>query len=110
MSVPQRLRGKYLAQAGLLRVGRGAFIFFPGEVFFEIGERTAAMLPADPVAVAAYSHGYIGYVPTAEAYAEGGYEPNESHRYVGLWRLHPDTGAQLSQAARDLWEELENQP
>jgi hypothetical protein len=93
----------------LLRLGRGAFVFLPGEVFFEIGERTAAMLPADPVAVAAYSHGYIGYVPTAEAYAEGGYEPNESHRYVGLWRLHPGTGARLSQAARDLWQELENQ-
>jgi len=94
----------------LLRLGRGAFVFLPGEVFFEIGERTAAMLPADPVAVAAYGHGYIGYVPTAEAYAEGGYEPNESHRYVGLWRLHPNTGARLNQAAYDLWLELENRP
>ncbi len=98
------------ARVSLLRVGRGALVFLPGEVFFEIGERTAAMLPADFVAVAAYSHGYIGYVPTAEAYAEGGYEPNESHRYVGLWRLHPDTGARFSQAARDLWHELENHP
>lgn len=98
------------ARVSLLRVGRGALVFLPGEVFFEIGERTAAMLPADPVAVAAYSHGYIGYVPTAEAYAEGGYEPNESHRYVGLWRLRPDSGARLSQAARDLWRELQKRP
>lgn len=95
------------ARVSLLRVGGGAFVFFPGEVFFETGERTAAALPADPVAVVAYSHGYIGYVPAPEAYAEGGYEVNESHRYVGLWRLHPDTSARLGQTARKLWDESE---
>ncbi len=79
------------ARVSLLRVGRGALVFLPGEVFFETGAKIAASLPADPVAVAAYGHGYIGYVPAAEAYAEGGYEVNESHRYVGLWRLHPSS-------------------
>jgi hypothetical protein len=92
------------ARVSLLRVGRGALVLVPGEVFFETGERIAAALAADPAAVAAYGHGYIGYVPAAEAYGEGGYEVNESHRYVGLWRLHPRASALLIQAGRDLWE------
>ncbi len=98
------------ARVSLLRVGGGAFVVFPGEVFFETGERAAAALPAEPVAVAAYGHGYIGYVPSAEAYAQGGYEVNESHRYVGLWRLHPGTSDRLVQTAQELWDELKRRP
>ena len=98
------------ARVSLLRVGRGALVFLPGEVFFETGERIVASLPAGPLAVAAYGHGYIGYVPSAEAYAEGGYEVNESHRYVGLWRLHPSSGGLLVQAAHDLWEGSKRRP
>jgi hypothetical protein len=98
------------ARVSLLRVGRGALVFLPGEVFFETGKRAAAAIPADPVAVAAYGHGYIGYIPAAEAYAWGGYEVNESHRYVGLWRLHPRTSARLVQAAQDLWDGTISRP
>lgn len=98
------------ARVSLLRVGRGAIVFFPGEVFFETGERAAAALAADPAAVAAYGHGYIGYVPSAEAYAEGGYEVNESHRYVGLWRWHPETSDRFVQTAQELWDELKRRP
>lgn len=98
------------ARVSLLRAGRGALVVLPGEVFFETGERLAAELPAEPAAVAAYGHGYIGYVPTAGAYAAGGYEVDESHRYVGLWRLHPAAGERLIAAARGLWRESEERP
>ncbi len=101
-SVPARL--------SLVRVGRGALVVLPGEVFFETGGRIAAALPADPAAVAAYGHGYIGYVPAAEAYGEGGYEVNESHRYVGLWRLHPGTSTRLVQTVRKLWDGSKRRP
>jgi neutral ceramidase len=61
----------------------------PGDVFFEIGQRIAAELGAGPACVVGYSHGYIGYVPDRGAFALGGYEVAESHRYVGLWRVSP---------------------
>ncbi len=98
------------ARVSFLRAGRGALVVLPGEVFFKMGERLAAELRAEPAAVAAYGHGYIGYVPTADAYAAGGYEVNESHRYVGLWRLHPEAGERLIEAARGLWRESEERP
>ena len=82
-SVPTRV--------SLMRIGQGAIVALPGEPFYEIGQRIAAHIGANPVCVAAYCHGYIGYVPTREAYAQGGYEVDESHRYVSLWRIHPDT-------------------
>lgn len=98
------------ARVSLVRVGRGALVLLPGEVFFATGEQAAAAVPAGPVAVAAYGHGYIGYVPAAEAYAEGGYEVSESHRYVGLWRLHPGTSALLVRTVRDLWDRSKRGP
>ena len=77
------------ARISLVRIGGGAIVALPGEVFFGIGQRMAARLDAEPVIVAAYCHGYIGYVPDREAFACGGYEVEESHRYVNLWRVSP---------------------
>ena len=74
------------ARISLVRIGGGAIVALPGEVFFGIGQRMAARFNAEPIFVAAYCHGYIGYVPDREAFAYGGYEVEESHRYVNLWR------------------------
>ena len=91
-------------RVSLIQIGRGAIVALPGEVFFQIGQRIAAQLDADPVCVAAYCHGYIGYVPTRAAFAQGGYEVEESHRYVGLWRVSP-AAENLLQEQVDLLEE-----
>lgn len=94
------------ARLSVLRIGRGGLIALPGEVFFDLGARLAARLDADPVCVAAYVHGYIGYVPTRDAYADGGYEVDEAHRYLGLWRLAPEAGEMLVDEAARLWRGL----
>ena len=94
------------ARVSAVRVGRGALVALPGEVFFNIGQRIASRLYADPVCAAAYCHGYIGYVPTPEAYREGGYEVEESHRYVGLWRVTPAAGSIMEGQVASLWQEI----
>ena len=93
-------------QVSLVRIGRGAIVALPGEVFFQIGQRIAAHLDAEPVCVAAYCHGYIGYVPAREAFAQGGYEVDESHRYVGLWRVSPAAENLLQEQVELLEERL----
>ena len=92
------------ARLSLLRLGRGAIVFLPGEVFYAIGQRIASRLDAKNVIVAAYSHGYVGYIPTAQSYAEGGYEVNEAHRYIGLWQKTPMAESILEAAVLQLWE------
>lgn len=94
------------ARVSALRIGDGAVIVLPGEVFYEIGETIASRIDADPVCVAAYGHGYIGYVPDAASYARGGYEVDEAHRYTGLWRVAPQAGEQLAAHAVTLWRAL----
>lgn len=57
-------------------VGDAAFVALPGEVFVEIGLAVKARSPFETTAVIGYANDYlVGYVPTAAAYDEGGYEP-----------------------------------
>ena len=64
----------------VFRLGHLWLVTLPGEVFLEIGWKTrdavaqAAGVSSDRVVVAAYTNGSVGYVPTAAAMPEGGYE------------------------------------
>jgi neutral ceramidase len=55
------------------RLGDAAFVAIPGEVFVEIGLALKRQLP-HMTFVVGIANGYIGYLPTREAYATGGYE------------------------------------
>ena len=88
----------------ILRVGDGAIVALPGEMFFEAGRDLAARLKADPVCVAAYCHGYIGYVPTPESFPLGGYEVEEAHRYIGLWRVAPEATSLIRDQVLNVWD------
>jgi hypothetical protein len=50
-------------------------LFLPGEAFVEYQLAAQKMRPDAAVNVAAYGDGGPGYIPTAKAYLEGGYEP-----------------------------------
>ena len=54
------------------------FVGIPGEPFTEIGRRIKAESPAAMTFVSCITNGYYGYFPTANAYAEGGYEARAS--------------------------------
>lgn len=53
----------------------GLTLFLPGEAFVEYQLAAQKMRPDIPVQVAAYGDDGPGYIPTARAYLEGGYEP-----------------------------------
>ncbi|MBY0456424.1 MAG: hypothetical protein K2V38_03745 [Gemmataceae bacterium] len=55
--------------------GKALGLFLPGEAFVEYQLAAQTALPNAAVHVAAYGDGGPGYLPTAKAYLEGGYEP-----------------------------------
>jgi neutral/alkaline ceramidase-like enzyme len=69
---PVRVRVSALALGPLLHCG------VQGELFVELGQRIRSGLGEDATAIAALCDGTIGYIPTADAYEIGGYEPNAS--------------------------------
>lgn len=62
------------ARLAAMRLGEVALCFLPGEPFAETGLAIRDRSPFPCTLVAGYSEGSIGYVPTREAYRQGGYE------------------------------------
>jgi len=75
-----------------LALGEVAVVGLSGEVFLEFAQRIAAASPFPHTLVLGYTNGCTGYVPTAEAFAQGGYEPEESFRYYGTLPLTRNAG------------------
>jgi hypothetical protein len=69
---PVRVRISALALGPLLHAG------VQGELFVALGQRIRSALGEASTCIAALSDGTIGYIPTADAYGIGGYEPNAS--------------------------------
>jgi hypothetical protein len=58
-----------------LDFGKAAILHLPGEPFVEYQLKAQETRPDAFVCVAGYGDGGPGYIPTAKAYLEGGYEP-----------------------------------
>ncbi len=67
-----------------LRIGDGAIVTGPGEVFSEIGLAVRERSPAEVTLYAGYTNGLVTYFPTASAFPHGGYEPGHGNRSFGL--------------------------
>lgn len=57
-----------------IKVGPVVFLAWPGEIFCDLGMEAKQRSPFRPTYVIGYANGSIGYVPTPEAFPEGGYE------------------------------------
>jgi hypothetical protein len=55
--------------------GKAKLLHLPGEPFIEYQLHAQKVRPDEFVCVAGYGDGGPGYIPTAHAYLEGGYEP-----------------------------------
>ncbi|HEU4571374.1 MAG TPA: neutral/alkaline non-lysosomal ceramidase N-terminal domain-containing protein [Candidatus Limnocylindrales bacterium] len=62
-----------------------------GELFVALGQRIREAVGADRTCIAALCDGTVGYIPTADAFEVGGYEPNAS-------LLRPGEGERLADA------------
>jgi hypothetical protein len=90
---PVGLRISALAFGPLLHVGVG------GELFVALGQRIRAALGDDRTCVAALCDGYAGYLPTADAFEIGGYEPNASVIVAGEGERLVEAMVELAAAA-----------
>lgn len=59
-----------------LRIADFTWVMFPLELFHEIGKKIKADTHCENPFIVGYCNGSMGYLPTQQAHAEGGYEPN----------------------------------
>jgi hypothetical protein len=88
-----QLRASALAIGPLLHVG------VSGELFVDLGRRIRSALGDDTTCVAALCDGSVGYLPTAEAFEVGGYEPNASVLEAGQGERLAEAVIELASAA-----------
>lgn len=89
-----------------LALGEVALVGLSGEVFFELAREIEAASPFPHTMVLGYANGCTGYVPTAKAVAEGGYEADDSFRWYGTLRLAPGAGGEMVASAVRMLETL----
>jgi len=74
-----------------VRIGDAVFVALPGEVFMEIGKALKRRSGVKHLFVVGYANTCeIGYIPTAAAFPDGGYEVDGAPCYYGLFKLSPD--------------------
>jgi mannose/cellobiose epimerase-like protein (N-acyl-D-glucosamine 2-epimerase family) len=96
------------ARFGLVSLGSELQLFaIPGEAFCLIGkELKKRALPAT-LLVCGYSGGTVGYIPSQEAFAQGGYEVESAYRYYGApAALSPSTEAKIYAIFEELRREV----
>ncbi len=67
-------------------------VSLPGEFFVDIGRDIERQCGYPHVLIAGYANNYLGYVPTADEFPNGGYE-------VGCARFEPEAAAMITDAA-----------
>lgn len=80
-------------------IGDTPIVGLPGEVFVELGQQIKNALKASPAFVISLSNDSPGYIPTRQAYEEGGYESTTSP-------FAPGCGEHLVKEALDLAESI----
>lgn len=92
-SGPVRVRASALAIGPLLHLG------VSGELFVGLGQRMRHAMGEDRTCIAALCDGTIGYIPTADAFEVGGYEPNASVLQPGEGERLVDAVVAIASAA-----------
>lgn len=87
-----------------IRLSDALIVTFPGEVFLEHAFSVLRRVPYKNAMVFGLANDYVGYIPTREAFCEGGYEVKTS--FVSS-RYDPCAGELLSAACLDLVGRLE---
>jgi len=97
-----KLRRTRPAEVQAFRIGNTAWAAIPAEYFVEFGIRIKLAAHPRHALVVEAANGMIGYVPTREAFAHGGYETT----FAPTSCMAPETGDLLADAAIALIKEL----
>ncbi|QIK72595.1 alkaline ceramidase [Propioniciclava coleopterorum] len=79
---PEDQAEPWRGRVGVIDLGAAAIVTLPGEPFLRVAEDLEAVRPR--VMVAGYTDGVAGYLPTADAYPEGGYEVEDACMYYAM--------------------------
>lgn len=82
---------RHAANVQTVNLGDAAWVFIPGELFVELGRKIKQSSPFSHTHVVGYANGWVGYLPTVDAVALGGYEPT-AYRYWQSRPLVPEAG------------------
>ena len=95
--VSQMYAGKSAVEWELqcIRIGSIALLSTKGEPFIETGQRIVAGSPFPFTLFSGYSNGGFGYIPTREAFEEGGYETENTPLAPGAAELVAEEGIKL---------------
>ncbi len=93
----RRCQAGHKTELTCLRLGRARVVHMPGELFVEYQLAAKQMRPDLFVAMAAYGDYGPGYIGTAQAYEQGGYETGPSASHVA-----PGVEAVLKDGLREL--------
>jgi neutral ceramidase len=90
-----------------MRMGPAVFLLSQGEVFIEFQIRAKQDCPAMKVFFVAYTNGLKGYIPTAEAFRQKGYEVDQAYVYMDEPSpLTPEADQIYMNAVNDLLREV----
>lgn len=89
-----------------IQLGDMCIVGLPGEFFVEIGLKIREISPSTHTLIFGLANDHVGYVPTKQAFKEGGYETITSRTS----QLLPETEDQVIEIVRDmlthLWEKI----
>lgn len=89
-----------------IRLNDVGLVAIPGEPFVKIGLNIKRRSPLPHTFVLGYSNGCLVYIPTAEAFDEGGYEVNSHKNYMLPSGVTPEWAGAIEAAALDMLTEL----
>ena len=89
-----------------MRIGAAALVAYPGEMFVDYQLQMDRASPFRKTFTLAFSNGCIGYVPTAKAFPEGGYEVDHAYRYYGTLMITSACEPMIHSATLELLEGL----
>jgi len=90
----------------VIRVGDSALLALSGEAFAEYGRNLDEISPFAFTFPISNANGCTGYLPTAAAFDEGGYEVEEAPRLLGTMPFRPEVEEITRQAMEDLLAEV----
>ncbi len=99
-----------MAEIQILSINETVLVGISGEVFMEIGLDIKKESGFKNTFIISYANGCVGYIPTEEAFREGGYEPKEAFKWYGYpFPFAPNVEEKIKKTVSDLIKTLKQE-